>query len=130
MIIVNCRTGNRLHVGWAINRIPHYPSDSCAWLGIGRLTVGLKNNNIINENLFSTIDSYMQVDKTHVRSRRAYVCDHASTHMHTRLHKTCVIFIAYSISCNSVDCVSYKNSQFVIKRISHSIPNPYSYIHN
>ena len=28
----------RLHVGWAINRMPYYSSDSCAWLGVGRLT--------------------------------------------------------------------------------------------
>ena len=33
----------RLHVGWDINIIPYYSSDSCAWLGVGRLTVGLKN---------------------------------------------------------------------------------------
>ena len=35
----------RLQVGWAINveYIPYYLSDSCTWLGVGRLTVGLKN---------------------------------------------------------------------------------------
>ena len=33
----------RLCVGWAINRIPYYSSDSYTWLGVGRLTVGLKN---------------------------------------------------------------------------------------
>ena len=32
----------RLHVGWAINRIPYSSSDSCAWLGVGRSAVGLK----------------------------------------------------------------------------------------
>ena len=28
---------------WAINRIPYCSSNSCAWLGGGRLAVGLKN---------------------------------------------------------------------------------------
>ena len=37
----------RLHVGWAINIAPYYLSDSCTWLGIGRLTVGLKNRRLI-----------------------------------------------------------------------------------
>ena len=41
-------------VGWAINRIPYYSSDSCPWLDVGRLTVGLR----IDEDFFSTIDSY------------------------------------------------------------------------
>ena len=37
----------RLHVEWAINKIPYCSSDGCAWLGVGygvgRLAVGLKN---------------------------------------------------------------------------------------
>ena len=37
----------RLHVGWAINRIPYCLSDGYAWLGVGygvgRLAIGLKN---------------------------------------------------------------------------------------
>ena len=33
----------RLHVGWAINRIPYNLSNTCVWLGVGRLTIGLKN---------------------------------------------------------------------------------------
>ena len=37
----------RLHVGWAINRIPYRSSDRWTWLGVGygvgRLAVGLKN---------------------------------------------------------------------------------------
>ena len=45
----------RLHVGWAINRIPYYSSDSCACLDVSRLTVGLR----IDEDFFSTIDSYI-----------------------------------------------------------------------
>ena len=63
----------RLHVGWAITRIPYYLSDSCAWLDIelGRLTVGLR----IDESLFSTIDSYIQVDQTCMRARRTYLCN-------------------------------------------------------
>ena len=49
-------------MGWAINRIQA--------TGCYRLTVGLR----INEN-FSMIDSYIQVDRTHMRSLRVYVCN-------------------------------------------------------
>ena len=36
---------------------------------------------------------------------------------------SCVtLFIAYSFSCSSFHCILCKNSQFVIKRISHSNP--------
>ena len=39
LIIANCQM-RKLHVGWAINRIPYYSSDSCA---CGRLRTGFKN---------------------------------------------------------------------------------------
>ena len=39
---------------------------------------------------------------------------------------SCVtLFIAYSFSCDSFDCVLCKNSQFAIKRILHSKPDLY-----
>ena len=40
----------RPHMGWDINRIPYYWSDSYAWLGVGRLTGGLKNQRLILDN--------------------------------------------------------------------------------
>ena len=63
----------------------------------------------------------MQVDQTRVRSRRVYICDRTSMHMHASLNKrgvvTCNIYCVFnSFSRNSFDCILYKNSQFTIKR--------------
>ena len=110
----------RLHVGRAINRISYYSSNSCTWLGIG----SLKNQ----ENSFSTIDSCrfmhacMQVDQIHDNACMLAI---ASTYPWAKgvWWWWCILlFIAYSFSCNSFDCVIDKNSQFAIKRISHSKP--------
>ena len=56
----------RLHVGWAINIIPYYSRDSCAWLGIGRLTKKPKET---HSRQSTAVGTCMRVDGTRVRSR-------------------------------------------------------------
>ena len=118
----------RLHVGWAINRIPYCSSNGCAWLDVSRLAVGLKNRRLIlDDRLQQYIHACMQVYQTFVRSILNTIYDVGDRSMHVCLSKRGVahgiLFIAYSFSCDSFDCVLYKNLQFAIKQISHSKPD-------
>ena len=61
----------RLHVGWAINRIPYCSSDGCAWLGVGYgvgwLAVGLKNRRrLILDDRYIAVRICVQVDRARV----------------------------------------------------------------
>ena len=117
----------RLHVGWTINRIPYCSSDGCAWLGVGYgVAVGWK----IKEDSFSTINSctYKHVSRSSMRDiDNACMFGITSEHAHKRGVVTYNIFHCVFFSCDSFDCVLCKNSQFAIKRISHS--KPYSIVH-
>ena len=57
----------RLHVGWAINRIPYCSSNGCAWLGVG-YSVGRWLEEESKKSL-STIDSctYMHASRLSTR---------------------------------------------------------------
>ena len=98
----------RLHVGWAINRIPHCSSNSCAWLGVGygfgRLAVGLKNRR-----------------RLILDDRQLYVHIHASRLSMRDIDEACMFGIASKytykrvvVTCNIIHCVFFFLRFFLI----------------
>ena len=116
----------RLHVGWAINRIPYCSSDGCVWLGVGYivLAVGLKNRRrlILDDRQLSCMYKHANRSSMHDIDN-ACTFGIASEHARKRGVVTCNIIHAYSFSCDSFDCVLCKDLQFAIKRILHSKPD-------
>ena len=112
-----------LYVGWASNRIPHCSSDGCAWLDVGYdVCSWLKESKKTHDH--STVDSYMYIHASRSSMRdidNGCTFGIANEHTRKRVVVTYVtLLIVYSFSCDSFHCVLCKNSQFAIKRISHS----------
>ena len=85
----------------------------------------------LEEDSFLTIDScrYMHASRSSTHDiDNACMFGIASKHARKRGVVTITLFIAYSFSCDSFDCVLCENSQFAIKRISHSKPDLRYYI--
>ena len=108
----------RLHVGGLL--IEYHSTRATVALGWVLAGWQLEESKKTHSRRSTAVGTCMQVDRTHVRLRtRACLRSRACARV-KGVWSHVLLSIAYSFSCDSFDCVLYKNSQFAIKRILHS----------